>query len=201
MSSLSQQHKRRLLKSSILFKGLTDREVDTIIPATRMVSVNPREELFHKGDGGTELFIVVRGRLKAFTHSENGDEIVFDIMGPGEVIGELAVLTESSRSASIQAIDAAQLLALDHRDLFMCLRQNADACLNLARMLAKRVNNLSDLLADLQFLNLPYRLARKLSTMAQTYGEQRSDGLRIKLKLSQEEWGDLVGATRESINR
>jgi CRP-like cAMP-binding protein len=68
-------------------------------------------------------------------------------------------------------------------------------------VLAQRVRNLSELVEDTLFLNLPVRLAKKVVAYAQIHGQRTPEGVRIALKLSQEEWGDLVGATRESINK
>ncbi len=201
MVSISNEERRRLLKGSFLFKELTEPEMDAIVPAVNFTSLNGREELFHRGDLGSQLYVIVRGRLKVLTTSDEGNDIVFNIMGPGEVLGELAVLNENPRSATVRAIEVCELLSLHRRDLLAFLENHPDAALKLARVLAQRVSNLSELVSDMQFLNLPYRLAKKLVALGHPYGSEQEDGLRIKLKLSQEEWGDLVGATRESINK
>ncbi len=201
MSAISDDEKRRLLKASSLFHGLSESELGTIASVVRLVSVNARQQLFHRGDAASQLYIVVRGRLKALATAADGHEIVFNIVGPGEVIGELATLNATARTATVQAIDVCELLSLRQSDLFEFLRTHPDAAIKLCRVLAARVSNLSELVTDMQFLKLPFRLAKKLITMGNSYGQEQDDGLRIKLKLSQEEWGDLVGATRESINK
>jgi len=201
MADLSPEEKRRLLRASSLFQELSDAELDELVPLARHTSVNAREELFHQGDPGSQLYVVVRGRLKVLTTSSQGDEIVFNILGPGEVVGELAVLNQAERTATVKAIDVSELISLHQRDLFRFLQTHPDAGIKLAGILAARVTNLSDLLSDMQFLNLPFRLAKKMTALAHNYGQEQEDGLRIKLRISQEEWGDLVGATRESINK
>ena len=201
MATISDEEKSRLLRASSLFGGLNESELDAIASVVRLISVNAREQLFHKGDDASHLYIVVRGRLKALATSTEGHEIVFNIVGPGEVLGELAVLNKTARTATVQAIDVCELLSLRQSDLFEFLRTHPDAAIKLCRVLAARVSNLSELVTDMQFLNLPFRLAKKLIAMGNSYGQEQDDGLRIKLKLSQEEWGDLVGATRESINK
>ncbi|MDG2334595.1 MAG: Crp/Fnr family transcriptional regulator [Myxococcota bacterium] len=201
MASISHPDKSRLLRSSFLFKELDDQEIDTLASAVSFVSLNGREELFHQGSQGSRLYVVARGRLKVLTTSSEGNEIVFNILGPGEVVGELAILNEVPRSATVRAIEVSELLSLHQRDLLTFLQAHPTAGLKLARVLAQRVSQLSELLSDMQFLKLPYRLAKKLTALAHSYGSPQEDGLRIKLRLSQEEWGDLVGATRESINK
>ena len=201
MPSISSEEKCRLLRASALFRDLSEAELDAIAPSARLQSLNAREELFHSGAPASQLYLIVRGRVKVLTTSSEGDEIVFNILGKGEVLGELAVLNETTRTATAKAIDVTELLALHQRDLFDFLRKHPEAGIKLARVLAQRVSNLSELLSDMHFLNLPLRLAKKLNALSLAYGQEQEDGLRIKLKLSQEEWGDLVGATRESINK
>jgi CRP-like cAMP-binding protein len=215
VKSPSSDEKRKLLASVPLFAGLGPRELDALVPAARSVRFAAREEVFHKGDAGAQLFVVIRGRLKAFTTSQEGDDVVFSLMGPGEVFGEVAVLGECRRTATVKAIDACDLLALDRRDFLAFLRKSPDASIVLLGVLANRLRNVSELVEDTQFLNLPLRLAKKFTQFlnlplrlakkftacARMYGEPHDGGVRINLRLSQEEWGDLVGATRESVNK
>ncbi len=201
VKSPSSDEKRRLLGSVPLFAGLGPRELDALLPAARPVRFAAREEVFHKGDPGAQLFVVVSGRLKALTTSQEGDDVVFSLMGPGEVFGEVAVLGECRRTATVRAIDACELLALDRRDFLAFLRKSPDVAIGLLGLLANRLRNVSELVEDTQFLNLPLRLAKKFTACARTYGEPDDGGVRINLRLSQEEWGDLVGATRESVNK
>lgn len=201
MSTISRDDKRNLLAGVPLFAGLGQKEIDGLGAVARIKSYKAREEVFHKGDAGAQLYVVIRGRLKALTTSLDGDDVVFGVMGPGEVFGEIALLSEHPRTATVTAIDKCELLILDRRDLLAFLRANPDASIKLLGLLADRLKGVSELVEDTHFLNLPVRLSKKLLAFAQAYGERGDDGLRINLKLSQEEWGDLVGATRESINK
>lgn len=201
MATLTDEEKRYWLGRVPLFAGLATREIDALAPAARSLTFQPRREVFHKGDAGGQLYVVVRGRLKALTTSTGGDDVVFGIMGPGEVFGEIALLSETPRSATVRAIDRAEVLVLDRRDFLAFLRKNPEAAIRLMAVLAERLKRASELVEDTQFLNLPVRLAKKLLAFAERYGCDEDGALRIDLKLSQEEWGDLVGATRESINK
>jgi len=87
------------------------------------------------------------------------------------------------------------------RDFMAFLRSHPDVAIELLSVIAGRLKRVSELVEDTLFLNLPVRLAKKLMIYAGTYGEEEGATIRINLKLSQEEWGDLVGATRESINK
>jgi CRP-like cAMP-binding protein len=161
----------------------------------------PREELFHKGDDGAQVYVVVRGKLKVLTTSAAGDDVVFNLHGPGEVIGEVALLAGLPRTASVVALEASELLVVDRRDFMACVRREPELAVKLLAVMAERLKRLSELVEHTLFLNLPVRLAKKLCEVAAEDGEETAEGTRIRLRLSQEEWGDLVGATRESINK
>jgi CRP-like cAMP-binding protein len=198
---LSRDEKRRLIGSVALFAGLSDKDLDELIAVARNTRLAARERLFHKGDEGTQVYVVIRGRLKALTTSDEGDDVVFSILGEGEVFGEIALLGRPQRTATVTAITPCDLLVIDRRDFLQFLRSHPEAAIELLSVLAERLKHVSELVEDTLFLNLPVRLAKKLVHLASSYGERLPDGVKIDLKLSQEEWGDLVGATRESINK
>jgi CRP/FNR family transcriptional regulator, cyclic AMP receptor protein len=200
--ALSSDRKRELLARVALFSGFATRELDALVPAARAVAVTARNEVFHKGDPGSQLYVVVDGRLKALATSPEGDDVVFNVMGPGEVFGEMALLSEHPRSATVQAIERCELLALDRRDFLAFLKRNPDVAVRMLTVLVERLARVSEFIEDVQFLNLPVRLAKKFVLFAGRYGRPGKNGaVKIDLKLSQEEWGDLVGTTRESINK
>jgi CRP/FNR family transcriptional regulator, cyclic AMP receptor protein len=198
---VSRDEKRRLLACVPLFAGLAPGELEALVPVTRVRSFRAREEVFHKGDPAGALYVVMRGRLKALTTSQSGDDVVFSIMGPGEVFGEVALLSDHPRTATVRALDDCDVLLLDRRDFLAFLGKSPDVGIKMLEVLSDRLQSVSEFVEDTHFLNLPVRLAKKLRAFARSYGESADGGLRINLKLSQEEWGDLVGATRESINK
>ena len=193
--------KRTLLSRATIFAGLQSRQLDALASAARIEKVRAKTELFHKGDPGRQLYVVARGRLKALTTSKDGDDVVVSIIGPGEVIGEIAILGEIERTLTVRTLEASELLVLDRRDLLSLLRSEPDLCLAMLVLVARRVRDQIEMFEEVHFLNLPYRLARKFDSLSRIYGERCDSGLRIDLKLSQEEWGDTVGATREAVNK
>ena len=190
-----------MLARAPLFAGLSDKEIDELSEVARPRSLAPKEELFHKDDAGSQVYLVTRGSLKALTTSDDGDDVVFAIMGIGELIGEIAFLGSGRRSATVSAVTQSELLAIDRRDFLAFLKMRPEAAMKLMAVLAQRIERISELVEDTLFLNLPVRLAKKVVHYASVYGDEVDGGVRINLKLSQEEWGDLVGATRESINK
>jgi CRP-like cAMP-binding protein len=201
MAALSLDEKRDLLRRVALFGGLSDKDLDGLIGVTRTLRLASRRELFHKGDDGTQVYVVIRGRLKALTTSDEGDDVVFSILGDGEVFGEIALLGLPQRTATVTALTPCELLVIDRRDFLAFLRSHPEASIVLLRVLAERLKHVSELVEDTLFLNLPVRLAKKFVHIARSYGAPIEEGVKLDLKLSQEEWGDLVGATRESVNK
>jgi len=193
--------RREVLKGIPLFQGMSDRELDLLLALTTTKKLKKRAYLFRKGDPGNALFAVLEGRLKATGEGRDGKEMVFSVMDPGEVIGEIALLDQEPRSATVQAVEDVTLLTLHRRDLLPFLERNPKAAIKLAAVLAKRIRNLTELAEDTVFLGLPSRLAKKLLSLADRYGKQTPEGLKIDLKLPQHELGELVGTSRESINK
>ena len=201
VSSITPSDKLKLLANVALFSDFSVKQLEAVSLVARKKTLQRRDELFHKGDPGGEIYIVVSGKLKALTTSVEGDDVVFSILGPGEVFGEVALLGATPRTATLSAIEDCQLLAIDRRDFMSFLRTNPEVSVKLLAVLAMRLKRVSELVEDTLFLNLPLRLAKKLLSLSRAYGEEAAEGIRIDLRLSQEEWGDLVGTTRESINK
>lgn len=192
---------RALLQGVPNFAQLEGRELDALLRISNTRELRSREVLFHKGAEGSQLFVIVRGRLKVTTAGEEGKELVLRIMDPGEVIGEIALLDGNPRSATITALEPAELLGIHRRDLLPLLREHPAICIKLLEVVAGRLRTLSQLVEDTTFLNLPSRLARKLLALGHAYGRRGPAGLHIELGLSQQDLGEMVGTSRESVNK
>ena len=201
ISKESAGQRRELLAKGSLFSKLSESELDTLVQVSRVKKLRAREELFHKGDPGSQVYLISKGRLKVITTSAEGDDVVFSIMAPGEVFGELALLSSGRRTATVTAIETSELIVLDRREFLPFLRAHPEAAIRLLEVLAYRCLRISELLEDTTFLNLPARLAKKLVSLSRVHGLQTPEGIRIDLKLSQAEIGDLVATTRESVNK
>lgn len=197
--------KCKVLAGVSLFESLAESDLEAIARVAIPRNLKAREELFHKGDTGSQLYVVASGQLKAITTSRDGDDLMFCVFEPGEVFGEIGLFGDLPRTATISAIKASELLAIDRRDLRALLSTRPDVAFELLKVMARRVARVSEFIEDTHFLNLPVRLAKRFIDFANTHGKvsQGKAGPRvlIDVKLSQEEWGDLVGTTRESINK
>lgn len=201
MSEISHDERCASLAKIPLFGQLDVNELAQLVRHSRAVRLAKGQELFHKGDPGSELFVILAGRLKAVTTSENASDVLFSLMDAGEVCGELALLSGAERSASVVAVEPCDLLALERRGFLQVLRHQPEVGVKLLAALAGRLQRVSELVEDTVFLNLPAQLAKKLVALDEAYGEACETGSRIGMRLSQLDLGNMIGTSRESVNK
>lgn len=192
--------KRSLLERVPIFSSLGGREIDLLLQATTTRRIAAKETLFRKGDPGNQLYGIISGRLKVVAAGRDGRELVFTVMGAGDVIGEIALMDEQPRSASVVALEASELLTLHRRDLLPFLERHPKVAIHLAAVLAARVRRLSEQAEDTMFLPLASRMAKTLLALARSY-RGRDPGDPVEILLAQQDLADMVGTTRESVNK
>ena len=193
--------KRDLLAGLDLFQRLRPDELDRLVAFTRWTKPKANTVLFRKSDPGSNMMVVQEGRVKVCTHSEDGKELVLNMFGPGEVFGEIALLDGAPRTADAVTIDDCELLVLDRRDFIPFLLQHSDASVRMLEVLTGRLRRTTQLLEDVVFLEGPSRLARRLVSLAEFSGRPVKSGVFIDMPLSQQQLGNMVGMSRESINK
>lgn len=193
--------KREALAGHFLFQGLSDAQLDLLAQGAVHRRLPARCEIFRKGDESQEAYAILAGRLKAASSSPEGKEVTLSIMGPGELVGEVAMLCGGTRTLTVETLEPSELLVLQRRDLMPLLESHPAAGLAMMGALAERLGQLTELFEDTALRGVPARLARQLLALADVHGEPRDGGVRIDLKLSQSELGRLVGASRESVNK
>lgn len=193
--------RRRLLSEVYIFAGLGDADLDLLAERTVRKRLEAREELCHKGDVGDEAYAILHGKLKASATSEDGREITFSISKEGEVVGEVAMLSGGRRTATVTALTAAEVLVIRRRELLDVVRRQPEIAIACMAALAGRLAHVSEAMEEVLFRNLPNRLARLLVALVDEYGVDEREGTRIALRLSQTEIGNLVGASREAVNK
>jgi CRP-like cAMP-binding protein len=193
--------RRALLEKVALFARLEPDQLDTLAGVATTRRLSAREELFHKGEPAAQVYVVASGRLKVTSTSSAGDDVVLNLLDVGEVVGDLPLLTGGRRTATVTALEPTELLVLERRDFLRFLRERPEAASAMLVVLAERLVRISEFVEDTVFLNLPARLAKKLLLLADSYGEPAADGVQLGLRLSQGELADLVGTSRESVNK
>lgn len=201
MMVFSQEQKQKLLANSSLFQNIDYRDLETIAKYAKVKSAKTREVVCRRGDTGSQMFIIARGRVSLHTDSDEGKELGFGFMREGDIFGEIALLDGGERTATVKAIEATELLVIEKRDFLAFLEKTPKVAIQLLATMAQRLRRTDEHFEDIFFRNLPGRLAKKFLGLAETYGQETEDGIQIDLKLSQGEIGKFTGATRESVNK
>ncbi len=193
--------KHEIFRKHPLFGQLTPDEIGRLMIYTRIKRYPAKATIFVKGAPGDGMMAVLTGRIKISTTSLDGREVVLNVISPGQVFGEIALLDGKDRTADAVAMTDCEVLVLDRRDFIPFLERHLDVCVRLMGVLCERLRRTSQQVEDLLFLDLPAHLAKILLSLAATDGRPITGGTRIDLKLSQRELGNMVGMTRESINK
>ena len=201
VARLDRNVKRAALQGSALFAAMREEELDEILKFATERRVRRGQMIFRRGDNGSSMVVVLRGRVRISSVSGDGKEVTLNVINPGEITGELALLDGKPRSADGTAIEDTLLLVVERRNFLPFLTQNQDLTLRLLAVLCERVRRTSMALEEIALFDLPGRLARVLLKLADDYGRKTPSGIRIDIKLSQRDLSNLVAASRESVNK
>lgn len=190
-----------VLSRSFVLRGLPPGELAGLASTMHRRTYRRGEPVFHQGDPGQTLHVVYRGRLKIVLPGQHGEEAVLTIVGPGDVFGDLALLDGAPRSASVVALEPVETAVLSRAEFVGLLRRSPSVVDGLLATLAQRIRRLTDEVADLTFLDLHARLAKKLLDLAEGHGRPIDGAIEIELPLTQEELASMIGATRPRVNK
>ena len=195
------QNDDAVVRSAPLFSALNDEQAESLRGSMTPVKVNKGQTLFKEGDPGDRLFVVLEGKLKLGTASGDGRENLLSILGPGEMFGELSVFDPGPRTSTATAVTDTRLLALAHDQVIGWVTDHPQVSLQLLGRLAQRLRRTNEALADLVFSDVPGRVAKALIDLGTRFGVTKEDGLHVNHELTQEELAQLVGASRETVNK
>ena len=190
-----------LRRRSVVFAAMSEDEIAELLRHAHVVEVPARHILFHAGEPGDSLYVLLAGKVKISLLSAEGKEAILSLMAAGDVFGEMSLLDGLPRSATVTSLEDCRLMVIGRQDFVQFLKRHADVALNLLAALSQRLRTTNNLVENLSFHHLPSRLARLLLDLGQRHGKVESGGVAIGLRLSQEELGNLVGASRESVNK
>jgi CRP/FNR family transcriptional regulator, cyclic AMP receptor protein len=154
--------------------------------------------IFAKGDPGTTLFAVLSGSVRISVPARDGHEAVLNIIKPGQVFGEVALLDGRARTADAVAMTDCELMVIDRRDFIPFLHREPDVVLKFIEILCARIRRTSAQVEDVMYLSLPARLAKALLELS---GGVEGAATRHKVRIGQRELGNIVGMSRESTNK
>ncbi len=190
-----------VLRRAPLFASLDDQAFAALTEELTEVELSRGSTLFHEGDPGDQLYFIVSGKIKLGRTAPDGRESLVAIMGPGELFGEMALFDPSPRSTSATAVSETRLAGLKHENLKKVIERSPDVSAQLLQALARRLRRTNESLADLVFSDVPGRVAKALLDLADRFGRPATDGILVAHELTQEELAQLVGASRETVNK
>ena len=193
--------KLELLKGHVLFRDLDPALIAPVakLGVTRKLAAN--QCLFIKGDDGNALYGVLSGCMRISASAPTGKEINLNMLYPGDLFGEIALLDGKKRTADATAMTPTELLCIQRQDFLNLLKSEPELSIHLLHMVCDRLRKTSEIVEDTAFLSLRLRLAKRLLNLTK-YADQSgpSDKLGV-LKISQSELGQMMGVSRESINK
>ncbi|HUB13079.1 MAG TPA: Crp/Fnr family transcriptional regulator [Acetobacteraceae bacterium] len=201
MAQPQRDMRRAALRASPLFQAMQPDELDAILEFAIERRARRGQIVFQKGDIGSSLMAVLIGRVRISAVNAEGKEITLNVIDPGQVFGEIALLDGQPRSADATAIEDTTLLVIERRHFMPFLASNHNLTARMLAVLCERLRSTSIALEQIALFDLEARLARLILKLAADYGKPTADGMRIELKLSQRDISNLVAASRESVNK
>lgn len=157
--------------------------------------------LFNEGDQGDRLYVITEGKIKLGRSSTDGRENLLAVLGPSEMLGELSLFDPGPRTATATAVAETQLIGLGNEQLVTLLGNHPRIAGTLLAALARRLRRTNENLADLVFTDVPGRVAKALLDLSKRFGRPVEEGVMVAHDLTQEELAQLVGASRETVNK
>ena len=188
-----------LLAKTPLFSDAGAEELTNLAKQAGKISLNAKQNLFSRGDAGKQVYILSEGAIRITVLSEEGREVLFALIEPGQIFGEIAVLDGGPRTASATAMVASKLISIDRPHLFGFLDRKPSRYGRLIEVLCQRIRAADELLEDLLFLSARSRLAKHLRSLGDKIGTW--DGDHVTIRLSQQDLADNLGVSRELINK
>ncbi len=190
-----------IVRKAPIFLGLDSAAADALRSSMSLVKLRKGQSLFKEGDDGDNLYVVSNGKVKLGTKSPDGRENLLMILGPGDMFGELSLFDSGPRTATATAVTDSKLLTLGQDKVIPWVREHPEVSLQLLARLASRLRRTNEVVGDLVFSDVPGRVAKALIDLGVKFGEKRPEGLFVNHDLTQEELAQLVGASRETVNK
>lgn len=186
-----------LLRNVPLFSVLPEGQLGLLTGLVTRKSYPRGTTIISAGDLTDSLFVIISGRLKVLMSDDEGREVILAILGSNEFFGEMGLLDDSPRSASVVALEACELLTLSKRDFKKCLSENFELSMAVMRGLVRRLREADKKIGSLALMDVYGRVARLLLEMAETVDGQKV----VTKKLAKQDIAKMIGASREMVSR
>jgi CRP/FNR family transcriptional regulator, cyclic AMP receptor protein len=192
---------RRFFGECGLFRGLGSDERKLLLARVGVRSYDAGETIFTKGSPGSQMMAVLQGSVRIGVNSIDGRGIVLAILHPGEMFGEIALLDGKDRTADAVAMTACSIAVLARRDILDFLERYPAGWAYVVSVLCDRLRKTDEHLAEVALLQIPVRLAKALLRIMADDPQAKLGHKVYRMRLLQRELGELIGVTRESVNK
>ena len=192
---------KSLLAATELFGCLNDEGLERLSHHAMERKFSKSYRIFHQGDPGDAVFVLVSGTVKVTVTSERGDEMVLVTLEPPATVGELALADGLERSATVETLRETSVLSIGRDPVLALIEENPALARGLLSSLGGLIRRLTDQAADFVFLDLHARVAKLLLQLADSRGEVTAEGTVLDLYLTQGEIAQMVGGSRQSVNQ
>jgi CRP/FNR family cyclic AMP-dependent transcriptional regulator len=186
-----------LLRNVPLFSQLPEAPLSLLTKVVGRKSYTRGTTIINAGDPTDALYIVISGRLKVMMSDDEGREVILAILGQGEFFGEMGLVDDAPRSATVIAIEPCELLVMSKADFKKCLGDNFDIAMGVMRGLVKRLRDADKKIGSLALMDVYGRVARLLLEMSETIDGQKV----VTKKLPKQDIAKMIGASREMVSR
>jgi CRP/FNR family transcriptional regulator, cyclic AMP receptor protein len=190
-----------ILSRAGIFQGVDPVAVQNLIEQMETVRFPRGTTIFDEGEPGDRLYIITSGKIKLARHAPDGRENLLTVMGPSDMFGELSIFDPGPRTSSAVCVTEVTAATMNSEMLKQWVADHPAIAQQLLRVLARRLRRTNANLADLIFTDVPGRVAKTLLQLANRFGVQEGGALRVNHDLTQEEIAQLVGASRETVNK
>jgi CRP/FNR family transcriptional regulator, cyclic AMP receptor protein len=194
-------HVDEVLARAGLLQGVSPEDATALVAQFDYLDVPKGSVIFNEGEQGDSLYIVLSGKIKLGRRTADGRESLVAIMGPSDEFGELSLFDPGPRTATAVAVTDARLARMSKQALRTWIANRPGIAEQLLRVLARRLRKTNNMLADLIFTDVPGRVAKQLLQLSTQFGSMEGGHLRVTHDLTQEELAQLVGASRETVNK
>jgi CRP-like cAMP-binding protein len=184
-----------------IFQGVDPSAVQDLRTALEPVSFPRAHVIFAEGELGDRLYIILSGKVKIGRRSPDGRENLLAVFGPSDMFGELSIFDPGPRTSTATTVTEVHAVTMDRTALREWITKRPEIAEQLLRVIARRLRRTNNMLADLIFTDVPGRVAKALLQLAHDFGTQEGGTLRVTHDLTQEEIAQLVGASRETVNK
>ncbi|HYA86835.1 MAG TPA: Crp/Fnr family transcriptional regulator [Nitrospirota bacterium] len=189
------------LKKIELFKNLSDDELEELDPYLMLESVKKKKEIFNEGDQPEWFYIVSKGKIKITKLSQEGKEIILELISPTDIFGGVAVLRNFPYPANAVAMEDSEILKISRKNLMRLVDRFPNLMYCIALQLGDRMKSSYDSLKNIALERVEARIAALLLKLANKAGQKTKEGLIIDMRLTKQDVADMVGTTVETSIR